>query len=163
LGDRLDEIGVYAVSGDGSAVNIHLGHSRNPAILFHSICIIDGDSRQLENTANRIYRLPGEMPELTVYNAVVGNLDRNLALLTVACQRSVDKQEQVGREIRDVQHTNRDPHVIFSQVGARIGFVSESIVRGAFLSVWVQENPGIVREIAKWAMDALNLPPKQNS
>src|SRR5205085_4011386 len=57
LGEHLDEIGVYAVAGDGNAVRIHLGQMSNPAITFHSLCFIDGDSRQKEDIANRIYKL----------------------------------------------------------------------------------------------------------
>ncbi|HYX72113.1 MAG TPA: AAA family ATPase, partial [Nitrososphaera sp.] len=140
LSEHLDEIGVYAVSGDGNAVRIHIGHTNNPAISFRSICFIDGDSKQQEDNDTGIFRLPGLMPELTVFNSVLNNLENNIALLTVACQRSLDRQILVGNEIKTVSRTNRDPHLLFSQIGLRIGFVPENIIRGAFLTMWIQEN-----------------------
>jgi hypothetical protein len=46
-----------------------------------------------------------------------------------------------------VANTNRDPHLLFAQIGAPIGLVSEEIVRGAFFSVWIQEKPDLANEI----------------
>ena len=101
----LDEIGIYPVSGDGNAIKVHLGRYSNPAIAFHSICFIDGDSRECEDVKKRIYRLPGSMPELTVFNSVLSNLENNIALLTIACQRASDKQAFIAGEIRKVART----------------------------------------------------------
>lgn len=161
LGEQINEIGVYAVSGDGNAVKTHIGHSNNPAVSFHSICFIDGDSNQTEDDNKRIYRLPGSMPELTVFNSVLSNLENNLALLTVACQRSLDKQNLVSNEIKSVSHTNRDPHLLFGQIGLKIGFVPETIVRGAFLTVWIQENHTEAENIVEPVRRALALPSRQ--
>jgi len=62
-----------------------------------------------------------------------------------------------------VSHTNRDPHLLFNQIGLKIGFVSEPIVRGAFLSVWIQENQSEVEKIVKPILEALDLPPKRSA
>lgn len=160
LGDKIEEVGVYPLHGDGNAVKIHLSHIANPAILFHSICFIDGDSKQKEDDKQWIVRLPGSIPESTVFDAVLGNLDNNIALLTAACQRSIDKQGIVEKVIQDTSHTNRDPHLLFSRIGLDLGFIPEAIVRGAFLSIWIQENPAKVNSIAEPIMKALELPPK---
>lgn len=162
LGGKLDEIGVYAVSGDGNAVKIHVGHMSNPAISFRSLCFIDGDSKLVDDRTKGIYRLPGKNPESTVFDSVVNNLDSNIALLTAACQRSIDKQEEIAKEIRNISYTNRDPHLLFSQVGLRIGFVSEAIVKGAFLSVWIAENPAEVNRIANDVKSILDSSDKCN-
>src|SRR5205085_6806314 len=131
-----------------------------PAITFHSLCFIDGDSRQKEDIANRIYKLPGQTPESAVFNSVSDNIENNIALLTVACQRPSEKQELIANEIKKVSHTNRDPHLLFNQVGLKIGFVPESIVKGAFLSIWIQENPEEVDKISEVVKKGLKLPPK---
>ena len=55
---------------------------------------------------------------------------------------------------------NRDPHLLFNQIGVNISFVPESIVRGAFLSVWIQENPDAVEKIILPVKQALELSPK---
>jgi energy-coupling factor transporter ATP-binding protein EcfA2 len=160
LGAHIDEIGIYPLQGDGNAVSTHRAHIKNPAVSFHSLCFIDGNSQQSEDQDARVYRLPGESPEAYVFDSVLNNLHNNIALLTVACQLSPQRQEQVKRAIQEVSRTNRDPHILFNQVGIKLGFLSESVVMGAFLSVWNQEHPKEGSEIAKAVKAALDLPPK---
>lgn len=148
LGNRYDQVEVHAVHGDGNAVSIHHGHKANPAIQFKSLCIIDGDSRHQDNAEAGIIRLPGKQPELTVFEDVRAELESNIAILTVSCQRAPEAQEKVRRVIEEIAHTNRDPHVIFNQIGIGIGFVSEKIVRGAFLAIWVRNNAPFCQQIA---------------
>jgi predicted ATPase len=140
LGEKIDEIGVYAVKGDGNALRTHLAHMSNPAVTSPSMCILDGDSRQADAPEKGVLRLPGGLPETTIFNSVLANIQTNIALLTVACQRPLGRQAEVESAIQSVSHTNRDPHLLFAQVGAKLGFVPEAIARGAFLSVWMQEN-----------------------
>ncbi len=160
LGGEIDEIGVYSVAGDGIAVRTQLGHKSNPSIMFHSVCFIDGDSQQAESVENGVFRLPGLTPESTIFNSVLANLDNTIAILTAACQRSADKQDSVANVVRSVSHTNRDPHLLFSQIGTKLGLIPEAIVRGAFLSVWIQENPDGVKQVVEVVKQALRLPPK---
>lgn len=158
--ENFEEVGIYAVHGDSHAVRVHEGHTSNPAVRFHSLCFLDGDSRQKDDEARRIFRLPGAAPESAVFDAVLRNLDDNVALLTAACHRPLDRQSAVAEAIRKVSHTNRDPHLLFSQVGAQLQFLPEAIVRGAFLTVWAQENPNDVQRIAEQIKAALALPSK---
>ncbi|WP_339331729.1 ATP-dependent nuclease [Aeromonas caviae] len=140
LGADYDQIEVHAVHGDGNAVATHRGHTSNPSISFRSLCIIDGDSSQNDDPSIGILRLPGSQPELAVFDGVRNRLDEDLAILTVSCQRAPDAQALVSRSIDEIARTNRDPHLIFNQIGIKIGFVSEAIVRGAFLALWVRAN-----------------------
>jgi|GEM_PF-2535075 len=53
------------------------------------------------------------------------------------------------REIREsVANTNRDPHLLFSQVGRALGLIPEARVREAFLSIWVRHYPAEANAIA---------------
>ena len=140
LGADYDQIEVHAVHGDGNAVATHRGHMTNPAVKFKSLCIIDGDSKQNDDREAGIIRLPGAQPERTVFDGVRGKLDEDLAILTVSCQRAPEAQDHVNSVIQDISSSNRDPHVIFNQIGIRIGFVPEAIIRGAFLALWVRRN-----------------------
>lgn len=140
LGADYDRVEVHAVHGDGNAVSTHLGHISNPAIRFKSLCIIDGDSQQREDADAGIVRLPGAQPELTVFEAIRARLTEDIAILTVSCQRAPEAQNLVFRSIDEIARTNRDPHFLFNQVGIKIGFVPEAIVRGAFLALWVRSN-----------------------
>jgi energy-coupling factor transporter ATP-binding protein EcfA2 len=135
-----DQVEVHAVHGDGNAVATHCGHVSNPAINFKSLCVIDGDSQQKDDAATGVIRLPGAQPERTVFESARGRLQNDLAILTVSCQRPPEAQELVRQAIEEVARTNRDPHLLFNQVGIKIGFVPEAIVRGAFLALWVRSN-----------------------
>jgi energy-coupling factor transporter ATP-binding protein EcfA2 len=140
LAGDYDQVEVHAVHGDGNAVSTHRGHMKNPAVKFKSLCVIDGDSQQLEDVPAGIIRLPGTQPELAVFDAVNARLTDDLAILTVSCQRAPESQDLVRRTMEEVSRTNRDPHLLFNQVGIKIGFVSEAIVRGAFLALWVRHH-----------------------
>jgi len=155
LAKRFDEVGVYYVNGDDAAIKIHLAHNQNPAVKFRSICFIDGDSRQGEQPDKGVYRLPGESPELFVFNVVRENLEKYAAIITVACQRPLSSQKAVIDVIKEVSNTNRDPHLLFAQVGALIGLVSEEVVRGAFFSVWIQEKPDLAKQLTTLVEGAL--------
>lgn len=50
--------------------------------------------------------------------------------------------------MEEVVKTNRDPHLLYVQLGLRIGFVSEVIVRGAFFALWVRNNPDFCNTLA---------------
>lgn len=155
LGEKYSQVEVYSVAGDGNAVNTHLSHKNNPAISFQSVCIIDGDSSQEHDSKNGVYQLPGRQPELEVYENIISNLDDQLALLTVSCQRSPESQERVREKVEEIIRTNRDPHLLFNQVGIAIGFVSEDIVRGAFFSLWIRNNEDFCNSLAEKVEDIL--------
>lgn len=147
IGQHFEEIGIYSVNGDGNAVKIHNSHNSDPSIKFRSICFIDGDSHQKDEPENGIFRLPGTNPEETIFTSVLTNLDKNIALLTAALQRPLVMQEKISGMIRDIAKTNRDPHILFSSLGEKLGFIPDVIVRGAFIEIWIQENPDEVHRI----------------
>ncbi|MGI9706903.1 ATP-dependent nuclease [Serratia marcescens] len=149
------QVEVHAVAGDGNAVSIHRSHMSNPAINFRSMCIIDGDSSQQDSEENSVIRLPGDQPERSVFENIRSSLDINAAILTVSCQRPPEAQQQVIDTIERVANTNRDPHLIFNQIGMGIGFVSETIVRGAFLSMWVRNNEEFCNRLERLVRDAI--------
>jgi predicted ATPase len=161
LSENFDEIGVYfggkskKAGGDAGAVKTHLAHSLNPAISFKSLCFIDGDSEQSEDSSKWVFRLPGGAPEATVFDETLKNLENNVAFLTLACQRPLGRQADIEKAVRSVSHTNRDSHLLFAQVGEKLGFLPEAIVRGAFLAVWIQEHPVEVDAIVSPILAAL--------
>lgn len=156
LGADYDQVEVHAVQGDGNAVATHRGHMTNPAINFKSLCVIDGDSQQREDVEAGIIRLPGTKPELAVFECIHNRLDQDLAILTVSCQRPPEAQDLMYRTIEEVARTNRDAHLLFNQVGIKIGFVPEAIVRGAFLALWVRANEPFCTSLAQQAKNLIN-------
>lgn len=147
LGEAFDQVEVHAVSGDGNAKRIHLAHRANPSIESMSFCYLDGDSEQTEDAAQGVFRLPGNQPEASIVDDVCEKLDEDLAILTVSCQRAPEAQLIVREAVNSVRSTNRDPHLLFSQIGVKAGFVSEIIVRGDFLALWMRRNQECVQAI----------------
>ena len=133
-----DQLEVHAVAGDGNAVRIHKNRLNDPTAKYRSLCVIDGDSQKVENSDEGIYRLPGIQPEAEVFRAIYENLTVNGALLTVALQLPPEKQSTVTEVLKSINSTNRDPHLLFNQIGIALGFVSEEIVKGAFVNMWIR-------------------------
>lgn len=142
-----DAIEVYAMGGDGTAVKTNEYHNLDPYSKVKSICIIDGDSRQSVNDEKGIFRLPGEAPELCVFDEAFDKLDECSAILSVRCMRRYDDAAMVKKIIIDVGNTNRDHHLLYSQIGERVGFVDENIIRDAFLTTWCEKYPDEVNKI----------------
>jgi AAA15 family ATPase/GTPase len=138
---EFDLVEVYNMGGDGTAVKIHMNHNADPSVSNQSICFIDGDSEQGESKENRIYRLPGEMPESYIYDKILENIDELVGQLSVALHRKFEEQDMIKRVIKEVRVTNRDSHNLYTQVGKKLGFISEPIVRSAFISTWANNNP----------------------
>jgi hypothetical protein len=127
---------------------VHNGHLSSPAIKFKSLCIIDGDSEQNEDEENGIIRLPGEMPESTIFNHVAMNIDKLAPLLTVACHQDISQQSYVVETVHRLHAANRDAHLIYSQLGLELGWVPEQVVVNAFFSLWILDHPEETDKIA---------------
>lgn len=145
----LDQVEIYQVGGDGNAVKIHMGHNASPARSHSSACYLDGDSQQKENIDAAVYRLPGLCPETTVFTSVVSNLEDKLDFLTIALQLGLDRRESVRTTVHEVQASNRDPHLLFSQLGSALGSIAVATVEGAFFSLWIQSNGNEAERIAR--------------
>lgn len=134
-----DAVEVYGMQGDGTAVLVNRVHNIDPSSRRASVCFVDGDSQQSESTDDGVYRLPGESPERFIYGHVHDSIKKVKGTLAVALHQSFDAQDRVEEVVRDVWQTNRDPHLLYSQVGFQLGFISEEVVREAFLFVWTSE------------------------
>lgn len=142
-----EAIEIYAMGGDGTAVKVNKYHHSDPSSKVQSICIIDGDSRQSESVSDRVYRLPGEEPELHVFDEIVDKLDESSGILSVRFMREFKDSEEIKKIIKEVSMTNRDHHLIYSQIGEQVGFIDENIIRDAFLSTWCQKYQNEVKEL----------------
>jgi len=140
LSDIFDRVGVYAVSGQSQAYNIHLHHMRNPSVnqKLRSLCILDGDSNIAVNEAENVIKLPGDVPEAEVFNYVHNNIDRLSMLVAAGLHLSPEKDDMVKRVINDVALTNRDSHLLFNQVGQKAGLIASAIVSSAFINLWLE-------------------------
>lgn len=83
--------------------------------------------------------MPGSQPEAQIFNDIYSDFSNNIALLTVSLQLPPTKQEFVRSIVQEISSANRDPHVIFNQIGIKLGFVPEDIVKGAFVNLWLRD------------------------
>jgi hypothetical protein len=143
----LDAVEVHALGGSGTAIKVHKNRKGDPTTKCPSICYIDGDAEQDADAQNGVFKLPGTTPELYIYHKVLDELDELAAKLAVALHLPVSDQATVIRVVKNTILTNRDPHLLFSQVGERLGLIAESITRSAFISLWAQTYPEEVRSI----------------
>jgi energy-coupling factor transporter ATP-binding protein EcfA2 len=144
-GIALDGIEVHAMSGDGSAVQVNRFHNLSPATRFPSVCLIDGDSRQFESARDRVFRLPGGTPESVIFDQVMEMWSTCGGVLAVRLLKPFEEEGNIRRILEEVQTTNMDRHLLFSQIGRSLGFLPETTVRDAFISVWAEHRPEEVR------------------
>ncbi|MCX2524443.1 ATP-dependent nuclease [Larsenimonas rhizosphaerae] len=135
-----DAVSIHPMKGDGTAVKVHKNHNLDPSVAQKSVCIIDGDSDQDDNSLEHIFRLPGQCPESAVYDFIVERIDNISGELAVSLLKPYEFEAKLKEEVKSVRNTNRDPHLLYSQLGRRIGFVSEARVKEAFLSIWCRLN-----------------------
>jgi predicted ATPase len=162
-GVAMDAISVHAMEGDGTAVTVHRGRKLDPSVSQPSVCLIDGDSKQNDSVTDSIYRLPGQSPESYIYDKVIEKLDEVSGELAVALLRPYEEEARVAEIVRSVRNTNRDPHVLYSQVGKRLGLIPEARVREAFITLWARTFQNEVHTITQPFMDKIPLENSQLS
>ena len=137
-----EEVGVYPVSGDGAAHSLHISHTKNPALtdLVKSTCILDGNSSRKEDVDSGILKLPGDVPESAVFDYVSANINTEAMKLAIGLHLPPEADRRVQSAVEAIGRSNRDPHLLFNQVGQGLGFIPASIVASAFISLWVAGN-----------------------
>ncbi|QUT17095.1 ATP-dependent nuclease [Rahnella inusitata] len=142
----LDAISIHPMKGDGTAVRVHKNHNLDPSVRQPSLCIIDGDSLQRHSLEDLIFRLPGTRPEATIYDDILQRIDDVSGELSIRLLKPYEYQNELKNKLRSVRNTNRDYHLLFSQLGKAIGFVSEARVKEAFLTQWCEANQEFIND-----------------
>lgn len=142
-----DAISIHPMKGDGTAVKVHSHHSIDPSARQPSICIIDGDSEQTEDESKNIFRLPGQCPESTVYDNILENIDSLSGELAVTLLKPYEYETKLKTVLESVRNTNRDPHLLYAQVGKSMGFIPEARVKEAFIAIWCRHNKDYIEDI----------------
>lgn len=159
LPQHADEIGVYAVSGDGQAHSIHHSQRINPAVSRDkkSLCVLDGNSTKAEDLDSGVLKLPGDVPEAEIFDYVKANIDTLSMKLAIALHLPAEKDAKVKEVVVGVSLTNRDPHLLFNQVGQQLGFIPSNIVSSAFIALWVAGNEDAANRVADFIQSNVEL------
>lgn len=157
---ELKSIAIYAMHGEDSALKANKYHNEDPSNSIKSICILDGDAQNDEDIENFIYKLPGEAPESYIFYTIKDIINRCSSKLAIRCSLEYADNKLLEGIIEEVSCTNRDHHNLFSQIGEKLGFVNENVVKSAFLATWCEEYKEEVSEI----INKINLHlPKSNT
>ena len=81
------------------------------------------------------------MPETYIFDSVMAAWQAFGGKLSVALLREFEQAELVRRTCEDTRRENMDPHLLFSQVGEKLGLLPEATVRMAFCTIWAQAHP----------------------
>lgn len=144
-----DAVSIHPMKGDGTAVKVHKNHNIDPSVEQKSACIIDGDSNQQEDSAEFIFRLPGQCPESAVYDFILERIDDISGELAVSLLKPYEFEPQLKTLMRSVRNTNRDSHLLYAQLGKKIGFIPEARVKEAFLTIWCRLNREFVESLSQ--------------
>lgn len=157
LPEHIQEIGVYDVGGDVRARQTHHSHLENPAVSesMKPLCILDGDSCIEEDEQSGILKLPGSIPELEIFDYVIDNIESLSLKLAYAMHLPPDHQGKLHEIVEKISNRNRDPHLLFSQVGEEAWLTSEKLVSSAFRALWMAGNPEKAKRVAKFIKDHL--------
>jgi len=143
----IDHFQVHAMSGDGTAVAMNKYHNKNPSIKIPSVCVLDGDSRQIEDPSDNVFRLPGDAPEAYIFDDCMDRWDSIGGKLSVALLQRFEDSDKVLEVCKKVRLSNKDNHLLFSQVGEHLGLVPERTVSAAFTTLWAQANDDLVQAL----------------
>jgi hypothetical protein len=147
-GIALDHIQVHAMEGDGMAVKINIHHNKDPSTkAIPSVCFIDGDSKQNDSIDEKIFRLPGQSPEAYVFDEAIAVWGQFGGKLTVALLQKYEDSASVKKLCEEIKLTNRDPHLLFAQIGEKLGLLPELTVAAAFANIWAQANNDKITEL----------------
>lgn len=170
-GIRFNSIAIHALGGANPAYDHVKFHNSDPTSSFPAIAFLDGDKKnandvpqiyvelaEFEDKAAYIVFGPGEShPETAIIDDISENLTTNKNLLgrlsMMLC--FFEQQSRVKKAIETRKYTNRDPHLIFAQIGEDLNLLPEETVARAFITLWCDAFPEKVAEIWKPALNLL--------
>jgi len=154
-GSAIDAISIHPMKGDGTAIKVHENHRVDPSSQQVSCCVLDGNSEQDGSVEKNIFRLPGQCPESAVYDDVLENLDKMSGELAVSLLKPYEFEKKLKEIMGSVRKTNRDPHLLYAQLGKKIGFIPEMRVKEAFLVIWCRINSEYINTFTEQTRDIL--------
>lgn len=161
-GVQMQSLQIHHMGGASPAKDHARFHNANPTAGFPALALIDGDKRSDAEFVASVTQVNGKSgddlvfgpgdshPETAIFSDVANNLESGKNLLGKLTQRltlDTEHQARVRDSILSRTNTNRDPHVIFAQVGEDLDFLPEATVARAFVSIWCDAFPDKVDAI----------------
>lgn len=155
--DIIERIEVHKSGGYPNVVDVLKWHSTNPTSDKPAVAVIDGDNPPLATPNDKVIELPEGPPETVVYGYIQRTAEKNSALIVQRCQCPIVPQSKVVEAIHAVAIDTTDIHLLFAKLGDRLGFISEIIVRRGLCSIYVQDNPAVLKPLVATIRERLKL------
>lgn len=155
---KMPALEVHGAGGYPFVLEVARYHNLNPAIKTKAIALIDGDAAHIGDLPEFVFRLPGGIPESTVWSFVESDIDKYVAVLQQRCQIPQVSQDEIKRRVKEVSIDAGDPHLLYKKLGERLGFISEIIVRRAFISIFDEHNAELLVDFVQAVDPALVTP-----
>lgn len=162
LAEDARQVGVFALSGDSVALKVHMSHRENPTVQTRSILLLDGDSSIQGNESIDVKKLPGDQPEAYIYDYALSQIDHAAAMLAAMCHYDVNNQQSFIDRVRKVATNTADPHLYFSKLGIELGFISELVIKRAFITYWLNGELKKSEDIAQFIRERLTVEEQNN-
>jgi len=147
---------VHQVAGASNVKKLTISHNENPAISFKAMGIVDGDVPHEIDEDHHVYAFPGTAdPEMHVVRAVADKIDTLAPRLALNMGLRASEQGRVTEVVKDRLLTNRDPHLIFEQIGEDLDYLGGRAVALAFLAQWAENYPEEVMALFDGAVDVI--------
>lgn len=149
-------IEIYGVAGEANVESFTRSHNRNPSMPFGAAGIFDGDMRAKIDTDAGLVAFPGDSdPEAHVLQRVEDRIEALAPRLALNLGMPPSAQTRVIEVTRSVMRTNKDPHLLFAQIGEQLDFLGEAVVVNAYLTQWAENYPEEVAAIFEPLIDRL--------
>lgn len=147
-GVELFGIEIYAVSGEGNVDTFTRSHNKNPATTFKAAGIFDGDMRSRTDESEGLVAYPGDGdPEAHILERVESVIETIAPRLAMNLGLPPTAQARVIEATRSVMRTNRDPHLIYAQIGEQLDYLGEGVVANAYITQWAENYPNEVEAV----------------
>ncbi|TWB43213.1 ATP-dependent nuclease [Nitrospirillum pindoramense] len=143
--DIFDQVQVHKAGGYPFVIEVLKHHKANPTVKAPAVAVIDGDNPPLAEPNDGVIELPDGTPDSIVFGFVHDNAEEMSALVQQRCQCPSVKQDIIISTIKAVKIDTTDPHLYFSKLGEKLGFISEIIMRRGLISIYVEKNSDILR------------------
>jgi predicted ATPase len=126
-------------------------HNKNPSINGKSIAValIDGDQEVDAKCESKVAQLPGGIPEDEVFQNIFAKIDDVASKVQQRCNLQYLSIDEIKARIESVRVENKDPHDLFREMSERFDFVSEIIIRKAFISLYNELNSAAMSSVVE--------------
>lgn len=136
---KLLGIDPHFVGGEANVRKFTIVQNDNPATSIPAIGFLDGDMRHSQDPGKKLFCLPGVGdPEIHIYEVLAEAIDDIAPKLAIALSMPTSEQDRLRRVVPQILRTNRDPHLLFKELGDELEFMSAATVRTAFLGIWAE-------------------------